>query len=139
MNLTFYAEIALTVLLIVTIGYCVILERRLAAVRKGQDGLKSTISELNAAIAGAGASLRALKAAAGESAEMLDGRLTAARKLNDELAVLTASGERIAQRMDRAVVPGTTPRAPIPIIKPGNAHLPSGSVMNRLDALKAAR
>jgi hypothetical protein len=139
MNLTFYAEIALTVLLIVTIGYCVILERRLAAVRKGQDGLKSTIGELNAAITGAGASLRALKAAAGESAEMLDSRLSAARKLNDELAVLTASGERIAQRMDRAVVPGTTPRAPIPIIKPSNAHLPSGSVMNRLDALKAAR
>ena len=139
MNLTFFAELALTGLLAVTIVYCIILERRLSAVRKGQDGLKSTISELNAAIVGAGASLRALKAAAGESAEMLDGRLAAARKLNDELSVLTASGERIAQRMDRAVTPGSTPRASIPIIKPGNAHLPSGSVMNRLDALKVAR
>ena len=138
MNLTFYAEIALTVLLAVTIGYCVILERRLAAVRKGQDGLKSTITELNAAISGAGASLRALKAAAGESAEMLDKRLSSARSLTDELALLTASGERIAQRMDRSVSPGATPRAPIPIIKPGNAHLPSGSIMNRLDTLKAA-
>ena len=48
------------------------LERRLAAVRRGQEGLKTHIGELNMAIAGAGASLRALKAAAGEAAGTLD-------------------------------------------------------------------
>ena len=64
-NLTFYAELALEVLLAFTLCYCVLLERRLAAVRKGQEGLSRTIGELNMAISGAGASLRALKAAAG--------------------------------------------------------------------------
>jgi len=67
-DLTFYLELSLEVLLAFTLVYCVILERRLATVRKGQEGLSRTIGELNMAIAGAGASLRALKAAAGESA-----------------------------------------------------------------------
>ena len=138
MDLTFYTEIALTALLALTLVYCIVLERRLAAVRKGQDGLKTTIQELNGAITGAGASLRALKSAAGEAAVMLDARLTAARTLTDELSLLTASGERIAQRMDRAVSAGPVPRAVAPIVKPANSHLPSGSVMNRLDVLKAA-
>ncbi len=139
MNLTFYAELGLTGLLALTLIYCIVLERRLAAVRKGQDGLKSTIGELNAAITGAGASLRALKAAAGGASEMLDARLAAARTLSDELSLLTASGERIAARMDRAVGGGTSPRATIPPVKTANAHLPSGSIMNRLAALKVAQ
>ena len=101
-NLTFYLELALEVLLAVTLGYCMMLERRLAAVRKGQEGLTRTIGELNMAIAGAGASLRALKAAAGEAAQTLDERLKRARLHIDELSVLTASGERIAQRMESA-------------------------------------
>jgi len=78
----------------------VLLERRLRAVRKGQEGLKTHIGELNMAISGAGASLRALKAAAGEAAQTLDERLKRARLHIDELSVLTASGERIAQRME---------------------------------------
>ena len=71
-SLTFYMELGLEVLLALTLCYCVILERRLAAVRKGQEGLSRTIGELNMAISGAGASLRALKAAAGEAAQTLD-------------------------------------------------------------------
>jgi ABC-type transporter Mla subunit MlaD len=120
-------ELTLTTLLAATLVYCILLERRLAAVRKGQDGLKRMIGELNGAIAGAGASLRALKSAAAGAAETLDERLKRARAVADELSVLSSSGERIAQRFDRAVP--TKPLQP----------LPSGSVMHRLDALKAVR
>lgn len=120
-------ELTLTFLLGATLIYCIVLERRLSAVRKGQDGLKKMIGELNGAIAGAGASLRALKAAAGEAAETLDDRLKRARAVADELAVLSTSGQRIAERFDRAV-PSTS-----------NQQLPSGSVMHRLNALKAVR
>ncbi len=120
-------ELILTVLLGATLVYCIVLERRLASVRKGQDGLKKMIGELNSAIAGAGASLRALKSAAGEAAETLDDRLKRARAIADELSVLSTSGERIAQRFDRG--------------SPSTQHpqLPSGSVMHRLNALKAVR
>ena len=131
MTITFYAEVALEVLLVATLCYCVLLERRLRAVRKGQEGLSRTVGELNMAIAGAGASLRALKAAAGESAQTMDERLKRARLHIDELSVLVASGERIADRIDRAVTtqPARNPMAEL--------VLPSTSIMNRLDAARA--
>ena len=125
-NLTLYLELGLDVLLAFTLCYCVVLERRLAAVRKGQEGLKTTIGELNMAIAGAGASLRALKSAAGEAAVNLDERLKRARLHIDELSVLTASGERIAQRMEGAA---SSPRIAREI---PDMPLPSSSIMSRL-------
>src|ERR1700712_4637936 len=129
MHLTFYLEVALEVLLAATLCYCVILERRLAAVRKGQEGLKTHIGELNMAISGAGASLRALKSAAGEAAQTLDDRLKRARLHIDELSVLTTSGERIADRMDNATTRN----------RENNSELPSASIMGRLDAMRAAQ
>ncbi|HUE64851.1 MAG TPA: DUF6468 domain-containing protein [Rhizomicrobium sp.] len=126
-NLTFYLELGLEILLALTLVYCVILERRLAAVRKGQEGLKQTIGELNMAIAGAGASLRALKSAAGEAAHTLDERLKRARLHIDELSVLTTSGERIAQRMeDAAANPRVAKEIP-------DMPLPSTSILSRLE------
>jgi hypothetical protein len=125
-NLNFFLELGLEVLLAFTLAYCIILERRLAAVRKGQEGLKTTIGELNMAISGAGASLRALKAAAGEAAVTLDDRLKRARLHIDELSVLTASGERIAQRMEGAA---STPRVAREI---PDMPLPSTSILSRL-------
>jgi hypothetical protein len=126
-NMTFYLELGLEVLLALTLAYCVILERRLAAVRKGQEGLKQHIGELNMAIAGAGASLRALKSAAGEAAHTLDERLKRARLHIDELSVLTASGERIAQRMESAAA---TPKIAREI---PDMPLPSTSILSRLE------
>ena len=126
-TLTFYLELGLEILLALTLVYCVILERRLAAVRKGQEGLKTTIGELNMAIAGAGASLRALKSAAGEAAQTLDERLKRARLHIDELSVLTASGERIASRMEGAA---STPRVAKEIV---DMPLPSTSILSRLE------
>jgi ABC-type transporter Mla subunit MlaD len=126
-NLTFFLEMGLEILLALTLVYCVILERRLAAVRKGQEGLKQTIGELNMAIAGAGASLRALKSAAGEAAHTLDDRLKRARLHIDELSVLTSSGERIAQRMEGAAASPNVARE-IP-----DMPLPSTSILSRLE------
>jgi len=126
-DLTFYLELGLEILLALTLGYCIVLERRLAAVRRGQEGLKTHIGELNMAIAGAGASLRALKTAAGEAATTLDERLKRARLHIDELSVLTASGERIAARMESAASAPKVARE-IP-----DLPLPSTSILSRLE------
>jgi hypothetical protein len=123
-SLAMAVELVLSGLLAATLLYCIVLERRLAAVRKGQNGLKKMIGELNSAIAGAAASLRALKTVAADAAGTLDERLRRARGLADELSLLTNSGERIAQRFDRTVA-----------TKPAR-ELPSGSVMNRLKAVR---
>ena len=136
MTLTFAVEIALEILLAATLCYCIVLERRLAAVRKGQEGLSRTIGELNMAIAGAGASLRALKSAAAEAAVTLDERLKRARLHIDELSVLAASGERIAVRIENA----TSSRGRIERgTDPSDMNLPSSSIMGRLDAMRSAQ
>jgi hypothetical protein len=134
MSLTFFVEVTLEVLLAITLCYCIVLERRLAAVRKGQEGLGRIIGELNMAIAGAGASLRALKSAAGEAAQTLDERLKRARLHIDELSVLAASGERIASRMEAASL-SRGERGPRPT---ADLDLPSSSIMNRLDPVRSA-
>ena len=126
-NLTFYLELGLDVLLAFTLCYCVILERRLAAVRKGQEGLNRLVGELNMAIAGAGSSLRALKAAAGEASQTLDQRLRRAQLHIDELSVLTTSGERIASRIETAAA---SPRIAKEI---PDMPLPSTSILSRLE------
>ena len=125
-DLNFFMELGLEILLALTLVYCVVLERRLAAVRKGQEGLKTHIGELNMAISGAGASLRALKAAANEAAGTLDERLKRARLHIDELGVLTVSGERIAGRMESAAA------APKVAREITDMPLPSTSIMSRL-------
>ena len=133
MTLTFYVELSLEALLAATLIYCILLERRLAAVRKGQEGLSRTIGELNMAISGAGASLRALKSAAGEAAQTLDQRLQRARLHIDELSVLTASGERIAARMEGQIDRGPARSAA------GDMALPSSTIMSRLDAARVSQ
>jgi ABC-type transporter Mla subunit MlaD len=135
MNIGMIVEVALMVLLAVTLAYCIVLERRLSAVRRDQQGLKGIIGDLNTAITNAGASMRALKATAAGAAETLDDRLGRARATIDELSLLTASGERIAERFDRATTQQAAVRAPAK----NNSNLPSGSIMGRLDALRAVR
>ncbi len=96
MTFSLIVEIALSVLLAATLVYCAILERRLAMLRKGQDGLKQTFVELNTAIVSAGASMRAFQEwTHRRAAGALDDRLSRARGMADELSVLVASGERL--------------------------------------------
>jgi ABC-type transporter Mla subunit MlaD len=131
MTFSLIVEIALTVLLAATLVYCAILERRLSALRKNQDGFKETITELNEAITTAGASMRMLKSSVAGAAETLDDRLKRARGLSDELALLTNSGERIAQRIERGAGAPVSDR-------PRPAGATPSVLANRLDALRPA-
>lgn len=101
MAISLVVEIALSLLLVATLAYCAVLERKLTALRKGQDGLKDVVAELNGAITTAGTSMRMLRSAATGAVETLDERVGAARGLIDELSLLTASGERIAARIEQ--------------------------------------
>ncbi len=119
---TLYLELTLSILLAATLAYCVILERRLSQVRKGHEALKNTVTDLNGAIAAAGSSLRMLKSAASGAAASLDQRLAEARRLMDELASVSTTDTRSARASEPTM----------------SAGLPSGSVMARLGALRAA-
>ena len=75
LNISLLVEIGLSVLLLATIVYCAVLERKLSALRKGQDGLKDTIARLNESIVAAGSSMRMLISTAAGAAEALDERM----------------------------------------------------------------
>ncbi|HEY8947742.1 MAG TPA: DUF6468 domain-containing protein [Rhizomicrobium sp.] len=126
LNISLIVELGLSALLLATIVYCAILERKLSALRKGQDGLKDTIAKLNEAIVAAGSSMRMLKSTAAGAAEALDERISRGRSIADELSILTASGDRIAERMsERSSAPRTNNVAQMP-----------ASLSARMEALK---
>jgi outer membrane murein-binding lipoprotein Lpp len=111
MDISLLVELALAALLGVTVIYCALLERKLKVLRSDQDGLKTTIVELSNAISAAGASMRALKSAAAEASQTLETQISRARGLIDELALVNASGERLATRIEGGIT-GATSRAP---------------------------
>lgn len=130
-----YASLAfeglVCVLLLAAAVMCWRVDRRLRALRDGQDGLKDTISALNDAVDRARASLAALDRASKEQGAALRSDVEAARRLADELRFLTDEGEARAARASsrrRAVNIHDEPEAPRP--ERGSA---------RLDALKALR
>lgn len=110
---------------------CWRVDRRLKALRDGQDGLKDTITALNDAVDRARASLAALDRASKQSGENLKSQIVEARKLSDELRLLTDRGE---ERMSRAV--GSEKRTSQPSARPA---IKSDQESRLLDALKSLR
>jgi hypothetical protein len=125
MPVTLIIEIVLSGLLLATVVYCALLERKLSSLRKGQDGLRDTIGELNRAIVSASVSMRTLRATADDAGKNLQEQIGKARAMVDELSLLNMSGERIAQRIVGCAQTAKTPNAIMP-----------AALANRLDALR---
>jgi hypothetical protein len=81
------------VLLLVTIGYCVVLNGRLKRLKADEQALKATISELITATEIAGRAVAGLKATAQEADRTLGERLRAAERLSADLDRQLRGGE----------------------------------------------
>ncbi|WP_291842955.1 DUF6468 domain-containing protein [Maricaulis sp.] len=92
-------------LLVVAVVMCWRVDRRLSALKKGQDGVRESVIALNEATDRARASLGALERATAQSVDVLEKRVHEARSLADELRLVTGSADRKADRMAQ-------PRAP---------------------------
>lgn len=124
-------EALVCVLLLAAAVMCWRVDRRLRALRDGQDGLKDTIGALNDAVDRARASLAALDRASREQGAALKDEVEHARSLCDELRFLNDQGEA---RFERAEPRGRRARSGAP--SPAAEESASG---RRLDALKALR
>ena len=142
-------EIIVCVFLAATIAYCAMLDRRLRTMRSGQDGLRELVGELDVATQRAVSAIEALKQASAVTGKELGSGVTRARALADELSLMIESGERIAERLGRGVMPAA-PRMPLqPAAGPRHVAAPSPSARDAavaaraanqlLDALKKAR
>jgi hypothetical protein len=104
--MTLAIELLLALLLAATIGFCFVLDRRLAGLRAARADLERLSAEFVAAIAEARAGVGELKGAAKEAAETLQERLGKARALADELAFMTETGDRLAERLSGQISGG---------------------------------
>lgn len=127
MSLALLIELIVAFLLVVTIAYCFTLDRRLAALRNGQDGLREVISGLNMATSQAQASVVQLKATGEGVAEQLQSSIDKAQRLADELSVMVEAGDGVADRLAGARAQKTAPAPPAApsVSKPQDAAPPA--------------
>lgn len=139
-------ESLVALLLVVTIGYCVVLNKRLKRLRADEEALRATISELITASEIAERAILGLKATAGEADRTLGQRLVDAERLSQELAAHVSRGnivlERITQITEAArAVPQTPAPATAmaaPVAEPAPAPAARPSAMRASDIRSAA-
>ena len=100
----FWLDALVTVLLVVTVGYCLVLNRRLTELRGNPEEMGQLFAAFAKAARQAENSVRNLKTASDHIGGVLDLQMTDARSLTDELDLLTQSGNRIAARIENGLM-----------------------------------
>jgi hypothetical protein len=89
-------ESAVALLLVVTLGYCVVLERRIRGFRHDQQALRELIAELDGATARAERAVAGLSQTTREVRAELDSRISDARSLTRSIAMIARTTSRHA-------------------------------------------
>jgi hypothetical protein len=105
-------EMVVAVLLILTIVYCAVLNRRLTRLRADEEILRATISELITATEIAERAILGLKGTASECERSLGGRMLAAEELLSTLDRRLSAGNEIVKRIGAIVGAAATQREP---------------------------
>ncbi|MFN3932259.1 MAG: DUF6468 domain-containing protein [Brevundimonas sp.] len=101
----------LMLLLVAALGYGVRLERKLTALREGQQAFASAVTELNAAAGRAEAALASLRAS-GQETDLLHDRIIKAREVKAQLESLIARGPAVAEPAREPAPARAAPAAP---------------------------
>lgn len=104
-------EALVAVLLVATVYYCVILNRRLTKLREGQEEFTALVADLNEATRRAQNSVQDLKSSTIETGRELEERVSSARVLVDELAMITEAGNNLANRLERQLIGASSSRS----------------------------
>jgi DnaJ-domain-containing protein 1 len=103
LSLNFLLDIILVGLLMATIGYCVVLNKRLSTMRDAQDDLRQLSQEFDQAIVKSKLGVDELKVAAQNASNDIQGEIQQAKELIEELQLINASSTRIADRLQENV------------------------------------
>ena len=99
-------ESLVAVLLVLTVGYCALLNKRLKRLKADEHSLKATISELITATEIAERAIGGLKVTVRECDESLGSRLAASENLVRALGRQIESGENLLARITRIATAG---------------------------------
>ena len=100
MMLSLAGDGIVAVLLIATIGYAAVLNRRLALLRGDRAKIDEMIQALSGAAQRAEAGIAALKEGAAEMGQELERTIANARRLKDDLAYMVERGGAMADRLE---------------------------------------
>jgi hypothetical protein len=102
-------ESLVAILLMLTVGYCMVLNRRLKLLKADEMSLRATISELITATEIAERAIAGLKITVHECDVGLGERLNRAETMTGELDRRLASGKDVLHRLSQIVVAGRPP------------------------------
>jgi hypothetical protein len=97
------ADLLVAVLLIATIGVCIVLSRRIERLKADEGAMRRTIGELVAATDTAERAISGLKAMLGDCDKTLAERLRTAERYAADLAAQIEAGEQVMTRISRIV------------------------------------
>lgn len=108
----FVIESLVAVLLVLTIGYCMLLNKRLKRLKADEQSLKATIGELITATEIAERAIGGLKHAVRDVNENLGNQITAATELTEQLKHQLFEGDAVMRRISRIAVAAARPQEP---------------------------
>jgi hypothetical protein len=120
-GLVFDAVICL--LLVITIGYAMALNRRLKVLRQARGEMEKLFADFAAATGQAEGGLKALQQGSGAAAEALAKNVGDACRLADEMAFLVKKGNEIADRLETAIS-ASRKVSPVSAASPAGAPAP---------------
>ena len=96
-------------LLMLTIGYCMLLNARLKRLKADESSLKATIGELITATESAERAIGGLKVTVRDTNENLNAQLTAAGAISIQLKKQLAEGDNVVRRLSKIVASAARP------------------------------
>jgi hypothetical protein len=117
-------ESLVAVLLMLTIGYCMVLNSRLQRLKADEHSLKATIGELITATEIAERAIGGLKVTVRDVNENLGDRIASAAQMSQHLKNQLAEGDSVIRRLSRIVIaarPASAPEPAAPKVSAANA------------------
>jgi hypothetical protein len=127
-------ESLVAVLLVLTIGYCMLLNTRLKRLKADEHSLKATIGELITATEIAERAIGGLKHTVRDVNENLGNQLTAAAQMSQQLKKHLAEGDGVIRRLSKIALAAR----PLSELEPAASSMPAAPRVSSAKAVAAA-
>ena len=130
-------ESLVTILLMLTIGYCMLLNKRLKRLKADEHSLKATIAELITATEIAERAIGGLKHTVRDVNENLGNQLAAATEMTGQLKKQLGECDQVVRRLSR-ITSAARPSAPAVTPEPAAPPPPAAATVSNAKAVAAA-
>lgn len=131
-------EALVAVLLLITIGYCMLLNKRLKRLRSDEHSLKAVIAELITATEIAERAIGGLKHAVRDVNEDLGDQLTSAAQMSEHLKRQLSECDHVVRRLSKIAI-AARPQNQATVTEPEPARLPPPKVSSAKAVAAAAQ